>query len=106
MWAAAGCKDEGSCSDEILIAVELHTTIPAGLNITRVTAELKSEEDCGLFIDPNAGHVYTCWEQGGGTYTIRFYSGDDVVYMEDDEVEAGACHIKERVMSDVDLSKQ
>jgi hypothetical protein len=103
LLASASCKDGGKCSDEELVAIEVHVKNPEDLAIS-VTAELKSEEECPFFVDPGTGRVYTCYEQGGGTYKVRIYVGDKVIYEEDDEVEADACHIKQRFVSEIDLT--
>ena len=100
LWSV-GCKD-GGCKDEELIALELHINNPERLNIS-VTAELESEKEC-LFNDQSGSRVYTCWEQGGGTYKVRIYVDDEVIYEEEDDVEADECHVKGHVVSDIDLT--
>jgi hypothetical protein len=100
---SASCKDDAGCTQVELIAVQVAVTNPDDLKI-RVTAELTDEQECTFFVDDSIGRVYTCYEQGGGTYKVRIYVGDEVIYEEDDEVEADACHIKQRFESQVDLS--
>jgi hypothetical protein len=91
--ALAACKDDG-CSDELKIALELYINVPEGLSITRVTAELEREETCGAFRPDKTTDdlVYTCYEQGGGSYVVRAYSGDQEVMNETVPVTADECH--------------
>jgi hypothetical protein len=106
--ALAGCDDD-KCKDEEKIALELTIHNPDRLDID-VTAELDGNEQVCDFFDPtltggaSSGLVYTCIEQGGGTYKVRVYVGDQVIYEEDDEVEADACHVKQLVRSAIDLT--
>jgi hypothetical protein len=109
-WLAlAGCDDD-KCKDEEKIAIELTIHNPDRLDID-VTAELDGNEQSCDFIDPSlivgaqgSSPIYTCLEQGGGTYKVRVYVRDDVIYEEDDEVEADACHIKQLVRAEIDLT--
>jgi hypothetical protein len=98
----ASC-DDGGCSDEEKVALELHINNPDDLDI-KVTAELTHEEECPFFFDPGTGRVYTCYEQGGGTYKVRVSVDDQVIYEDEIEVEADKCHVKALVMSDIDLT--
>lgn len=107
--AGGGC-DDGGCKREQRIAVELTVRNLAGRDI-EVTAELdgNGEQSCDRTSDLNVGvaaggRVFTCIEQGGGTYTIRVYSDDNVLHEEQLEVEADECHIKELVKAEVDLA--
>lgn len=97
----AGCDDD-KCKDEEKIALELTVHNPDKLDI-KVTAELEDEQTCDFF-DMGTGPIYTCIEQGGGTYKVRVYVGDDVIYEEEDEVEADACHVKQLVRAEIDLT--
>jgi hypothetical protein len=101
LMLSASC-DDGGCKDEELVALELHINNPNDLKL-KVTAELESEREC-LFFDQGMGRVYTCWEQGGGTYKVRIYVDDQVLYEEEDEVEADACHVKGHTVSQIDLT--
>src|ERR1044071_591641 len=74
--ALASCGDD-DCSAEQLVAVEV--MVSGSGPIDKVTVERKAEEECGSFFDAELGQVFTCWEQGGGTYTVRVYSGERVV---------------------------
>lgn len=104
--AAVACGDE-ECSAEQRVAIEL--TVTGAGPIDRVTAELESEEECGTgrFSSPIGSfsapdQAYNCWEQGGGVYTVRVYSGAAVHEMQV-EIEADECHIKERASVTIDL---
>jgi hypothetical protein len=97
--AVAACGDD-ECKPELRIAAEVIVT-GAG-PIDKVTIELESEKECGSFFDQGVGQVFTCWEQGGGLYTVRVYSGD-VVREKQVEIEADECHIKERASLQIDL---
>jgi hypothetical protein len=107
--AASGC-DDGKCKQEQRVAIELTVRNTAGRNI-EVSAELDggAEQSCDRISDLNVGveaggRIYTCIEQGGGTYKVRVYEDDTVIYEEDIEVEADECHIKELVRAEVDLA--
>jgi hypothetical protein len=94
--ALGACKDDG-CSDELKIALEVHVTAPVDVAIDKVTVELESEQECGSFRDRTTDErVWTCYEQGGGPYLVRVYSGDEEIHQETKRVEADDCHIKER----------
>lgn len=109
----SGC-DDGSCSDEQKFALELHINNPDNLKIVP-TAELDHEEVCGFFFDPAQGIIYTCYEQGAGTYKLRVYTraagqsideavaNGDVIYEDEIPVEKDGCHAK-LVVVDVDLT--
>jgi hypothetical protein len=98
----ASC-DDGGCSDDEKVAIQLHINNPDDLKI-KVTAELAQEEECPFFFDPGSGRVYTCYEQGGGSYKVRVYTDDQVIYEDDIEVEADKCHVKALVEAYVDLT--
>lgn len=95
----SACGDD-ECTAELRIAAEV--TVTGTGRIDKVTIELESEEECGSFFDPNVGQVFTCWEQGGGLYTVRVYSGD-MVREKQVQIDADECHIMERVSVQVDL---
>ena len=99
------CSDKKDCNSELMIAVELDLTVPEGVTVTRVTAENEAERECEFTRDENntERRLYACYGQGGGDYTIRVYSGDDVIYTETDEVDADECKVNERALSEVDL---
>lgn len=106
---ASGC-DDGGCKREQRIAIELTVRNLAGRDV-EVTAELdgKGEQSCDRTSDLNVGiaaggRVFTCIEQGGGSYTVRVYSEDNVIHEEQIEVEADECHIKELVKAEIDLA--
>lgn len=99
----AAC-DNGSKCDEEKIAIELQLIVPDGTSIEKVTVELKDEQECGTVYDPAMGKLYTCWEQGGGTYTLRVYSAGQVIHTQEVELESDGCHIKERLMTEIDLT--
>jgi len=88
----AACKDE--CSDELKIALELSIGVPDGVTISKVTAELEREEECTSFRPDKTqdDFVYTCYEQGGGDYLVRVYSGDQEIHSQTVSVMADACH--------------
>jgi hypothetical protein len=93
--ALCACDDQG-CDDKVKIALEVHVTAPVGVTISKVTAELEREEDCGSFRDRSTDErVWTCTEQGGGQYVLRVYSGDEELHQETKRVEADECHVKE-----------
>jgi hypothetical protein len=103
--ACMGCGALASCSDDDCTPVQLvavDVMISGTGPIDKVTGELETEEECGSFFDEDGNQIFTCWEQGGGTYTVRVYSGDRVVE-EQIAVEADACHIKERAWLNIDL---
>ena len=106
---AGGC-DDGKCKQDERIAIELTVRNVAGRNL-EVTAELDAngEQSCDRISDLNVGieaggRIYTCIEQGGGTYTVRVYSDDVVLHEEEIEIEADECHIKELARVEVDLA--
>jgi hypothetical protein len=100
--AVAACGDD-ECKPELRIAAEVIIT---GIGrIDKVTIELESEKECGSFYDPGLGQVYTCWEQGGGLYTVRVYSGD-TVREKQVEIAADECHIEERASVQIDLQDE
>lgn len=96
---AFACGDD-ECSAEQRVAVQV--LVNGAGPIDKITVELEREEECGSFRDANLGQVYTCWEQGGGLYTVRVYSGDEV-HEEQIEIEADECHIKQRESVTIDL---
>lgn len=102
-WLALSGCDDDKCKDEEKIALELTIANPDKLDI-EVTAELDGNEQSCDFFDMGTGPIYTCIEQGGGTYKVRVYVGNDVIYEEEDEVEADACHVKQLVRSEIDLT--
>lgn len=98
--ALASCGDD-ECSEEVRVAVDV---LIAGTGpIDKVTVELDHEEECGSFFDDQQNQVYTCWEQGAGTYTVRVYSGERVLEQQVD-IETNKCdHIKQRASLQFDL---
>jgi hypothetical protein len=107
--AASGCADD-KCKQEERVAIELTVRNTAGRDV-EVSAELdgRGEQSCDRISDLNVGveaggRLYTCIEQGGGTYRVRVYEEDAVIYEEDIEVEADECHIKKLVRAEVDLA--
>lgn len=91
--------DEG-CSDELKIAIELYLTVPDGVSVDKVTAELDEEQECTSFRPDKEQpeQVYTCYEQGAGSYKVRVYSAGKEIHSEDVEVRPYECHA-ERVSS-------
>lgn len=101
----SACNDKNDCNGALMIAVELHLTVPEGVTITKVTAENESELACEFSRgDDETEELYACYGQGGGDYIIRVYSGENVIYTETDEVDASECKVKERAVSEVDLN--
>ena len=96
-----GCRDD--CSDELRIAIELHLTIPSGVKVERVTAELTREEEC-TFFRTLSGPVYTCYEQGGGDYLVRIYSDGEEIESEVVGVEADECHVEAATIAYVEVT--
>jgi hypothetical protein len=82
----------------------MRLTVPNGVRIDRITAERRIEEECGSFSNRSAGQVFTCWEQGGGIYIVRVYSGGQPLYAEEVDVEADECHVKQRASIEIDLT--
>lgn len=97
------CGEETICTNEARIAVRVHVTSPDNLPIDRVTAQQSHEIECwfsSITDDSGADRTYRCTEQGGGEYTIRAYSGDDV-WTATAHIDANECHTTE--IKDVDL---
>ena len=94
------CGEETICTDELRLAIRVYVTSPEGLPIDRVTAERSHEMACSFSsaqgTDAGSDRMYRCHEQqgGGGVYTVRVYSGDEVwtaaVY-----IDANECHTTE-----------
>ena len=106
VFACAGCIALAACGDDQCSAgqrVAINVMISGSAPVDKVTAELEFEEECGF--NRQVGQVFTCWEQGGGTYTVRVYSGD-MVHEEEIEIEADECHIKERATLFIDLEAE
>lgn len=100
----AACGDDAECADEIRIAATVSVQAPAGVKVDQVTIERRAEETCGSVSTREGELLYTCWEQGGGgTYTVRVYSGDGV-WTNSVEIESASCHVKERAELSFDLS--
>lgn len=103
----AGCDD--SCSDELLLALELHITVAEGVTVNKVTAEREHEEACDFTRNPAGGDelIYGCHEQGAGTadYKVRVYSNDRVIYEDSVEVPGDSCHVKDQVIVYIDLTE-
>ena len=104
----AGCSDD-SCSDELLLALELHIKVAEGVTVNKVTAERESEIACDFTRNTGGGGelIYGCHEQGTGTadYKIRVYSDDRVIYEDSTEVPADSCHVKDQVIVEYDLTE-
>jgi hypothetical protein len=65
--------------------------------VDAVTATNLNEEPCeALFTgDAGADEEYTCYEQGGGPYTVRVRSGS-MTWTKAVSVNADACHVTEQ----------
>jgi hypothetical protein len=85
------------------VAVRVHVSSADELPVDRVTAELSHERDCAVSLesDASAYGIYRCTEQGGGSYTIRVYSGDKT-WSTNVRVTANECHTLE--IKDVEIS--
>jgi len=97
------CRGELVCTEEIRVAVRVHISSPDYLPVDRVTAERSRESDCdasSIESDASTDETYRCNEQGGGEYTIRVYSGDQV-WTNEAYVRANECHTTE--IADVDI---
>jgi len=99
-----GCRGELVCTSEVRVAVRVNIASPDYLPVERVTAERSHEVDCGpsssIESDASTDEMYRCNEQGGGEYTIRVYSGDQV-WTDKAHVDANECHTTE--IADVDI---
>jgi hypothetical protein len=104
----AACADESpietkACSTELRTAV-LVSVDDNDLPIDSVTATNQDERTCGgtptgMPVRPvdDAGdetRMYTCWEQGGGTYVVRVKSGE-LTWTQRTTVAANECHTSE-----------
>lgn len=95
----SACGEETICTDELRLAVRVHVTSPEGLAIDRVTAERSHEMACSFSsmpqgADAGSDGMYRCREQGGGVYTVRVYSGDEV-WTAAVHIDANECHTTE-----------
>lgn len=97
------CSGELVCTEEQRVAVRVNISSPDDLPVERVTADRSSEIDCdpsSAEYDASTDERYRCTEQGGGEYTIRVYSGDQV-WTHEVHVHANECHTTE--IADVDI---
>lgn len=85
---------ESICTADWRFAVLVELDNPSRLPIDAVTATLESEEQCFLESSTRAlDHaLYSCLEQGGGSYAILVRSGDKT-WDESIEVPADDCHV-------------
>jgi hypothetical protein len=91
------CGEEKICTDEPRLAIRVYVTSPEGLPIDRVTVQLTHEIECSLSSTPHdagSDRMYRCREQGGGVYTVRVYSGDEV-WNAAVHIDANECHTTE-----------
>jgi hypothetical protein len=90
------------CSEQARLAVLVTVFDPDDLMIDSVTATRSKEAQCylesaGRVQDAGAleGAVYSCWEQGRGTYEVHVTSGDRV-WTKRIDVPGDNCHVTER----------
>lgn len=112
----AGCTDgylESSttinsiCSADLRFAIVVELNNPERLAIDEVTATLASEEQCFLESsarDAPAHAVYSCLEQGAGTYVVQVTSGEHT-WSESVEVSADECHVTKLQELRIDLTR-
>ncbi len=97
------CGEERICTRDLHVAIRVHVTSPAGLPIDQVTAEQSQEIECEFSSaadDAGSDRMYRCHEQGGGGYTVRVYSDDDV-WSTAVQIDANECHTTQ--IKDVDV---
>jgi len=85
---------ESICTADWRFALLVELENPARLPIDEVTATLESEEQCFLESSTRAlDHaLYSCLEQGGGSYAVLVRSGDRT-WNESIDVPADDCHV-------------
>jgi hypothetical protein len=93
---------DGICTFESRLAILVTIDNPDQLEIDSVTAKRTLEQHCFLEARPrwrladdageSEGTLYSCWEQGTGTYQVRVKSGDRT-WTETVDVPGDDCHI-------------
>lgn len=93
---------QGICTLESRLAVLVTVVNPDDMEIDAVTVERVGEHNCFLetrprsFTVPDAGEsegtLYSCWEQGTGTYVVRVKSGEQT-WTESVDVPGNECHV-------------
>jgi hypothetical protein len=87
--AVAACGDDTySCTTELRTAVVVKVSSDEGLDVDRVTAGRRVQNECHLLgVD-----TYNCFEQGGGKYVVRVFSGS-LTWTRTVSVDADRCHV-------------
>lgn len=91
------------CTNEARLAILVSLENPDDLPIDAVTASRTREESCFLerpardagAVDggeADAAALYSCWEQGAGTYVVRVRSAKRT-WTQSVEVAANSCHV-------------
>lgn len=103
MTSACG-EDRVTCTTELRVAVDVRISSPEDLPIDRVTAERVNEQDCEGEAETEAPEAtFACFEQGGGTYIVRVYSGD-LVWTRTLEIEGDRCHVASTETLSIELT--
>lgn len=107
------CADDmPPCTLELRTAVALKVTSRDDVGtVDRVTVEhggKVSECQPGTALSgPNTVGGYSCWEQGGGEYVVRVYSGSLVWTRKGTATEtADGCHVEEPIEIDLVLTEE
>jgi hypothetical protein len=98
------CDSQRTCTSELRSALTVQISSPQGLEVDSVTATRRVELPCENSSVEHAGArdaaagsnelVYTCWENGGGTYVVRVKSGQST-WTQKVHVNADFCHTTE-----------
>lgn len=111
LLALAGCTDgylesattiQSICSADLRFAIVVELNNPDRLTVDEVTATLASEEQCFLESSARQNPVYSCLEQGAGTYVVQVISGEQT-WTQTVEVAADECHVTKLQKLRIDL---
>ena len=95
-----GCESSNemnyACTAELRAPMGVSVSSPQGLPIDSVTAECNSEMACvhKSRYDSDDSVFYSCFEDGGGTYTVTVRSGD-LAWTQKVDIKANECHTTE-----------
>ncbi|MFZ5894407.1 MAG: hypothetical protein ACOY0T_25320 [Myxococcota bacterium] len=92
-----GCSSSDHlCTLELRSAVTVSISSPNGLPVSPVTVTNETEAECQLTQGAGSNALtYSCYEQGGGLYTVRVTSGS-TTWTKSVSVAADECHVTEQ----------
>jgi hypothetical protein len=103
---------QGICTLESRLAVLVTVVNPDDMEIDVVTVERVGEHNCFLESRPRGftrddagepeGTLYSCWEQGVGTYVVRVKSGKQT-WTESVDVPGDKCHVSKAQKLTIEL---